>query len=99
MNGKLEEEIYMKAMEGYTIEHEISINDCLELLGSIYHLKQAAHVWYKAFIKVLVKQLGFVLSVIDPCLLMRIDDHRTVIVMVHVHDSSAIGDYAGLKRV
>ncbi len=31
LNGKLEEEIYMKTLEGYAIEHEMSIDEFLEL--------------------------------------------------------------------
>ncbi len=68
--------MYVEIPEGYDIEHEIS------LLGSIYGLKHSVHILYTAFIKVLVKELGFLLSVIDPCLLMHIDDRGTVIVMV-----------------
>ncbi len=67
------------------------------MLGLIYNLKQAAHVWYKTCIKVLVKDLGFVSSVIDPCLLMCVDDRGMVIVMVYIDDSCVIGDDATLK--
>jgi len=43
LNGTLDKEIYMKALDGFGTEK----NDLWKLLKSLYGLKQASHVWNK----------------------------------------------------
>jgi len=43
LNGMLDEEIYMKALDGFSTEK----TDLWKLLKSLYGLKQALHIWNK----------------------------------------------------
>ena len=64
--GELEEEIYMKAPKGLVLQED----ECLLLLKAIYGLVQASRQWRKKLISVL-KQIGFKVSKVDPCLMWR----------------------------
>jgi len=47
LHGELEEEIYMKQLEGYVIPDKENLVCCLK--KSLYGLKQAPWQWYKMF--------------------------------------------------
>jgi hypothetical protein len=63
LNGKLDEEIYMKVPQGLKADE----GKVCRLKKSIYGLKQAAYVWHNAFDKIL-KEFGFESSDRDKCI-------------------------------
>ena len=70
--GDLDEEVCMKIPSGYQ-DVVKSIDEkhwCLELQKSIYGLVQAARQWWKRLVEAL-KQLGFLRSAVDACLLHK----------------------------
>ena len=46
-------------------------NKCLKLVKLLYGLSEAPRLWYLHLFDALVNKLGFVLSKIHPCLLMK----------------------------
>jgi hypothetical protein len=69
LNGDLEETLFMQQPHGY---NDGSGRAC-RLLKSIYGLKQAAAVWYKALSRLLI-DCGYEPSTKDPCLFLRSSD-------------------------
>ena len=67
----LDEEIYMKVPEGYTIEHnDLMDDDFVLLIHSLYGLVKAARQWYKLFSYALI-MIGFRVCPVDPCLFYK----------------------------
>ena len=73
--GELEEEIYMHQPEGY----DDGSGRVCKLKRSLYGLKQAPRCWNKRFASFLLK-LGFTRSTADPCLFIRFNGKRKLIV-------------------
>ena len=82
LNGKLDEEIYMKQPEGYVKPGEGHLVCKLE--KCLYGLKQSSRCWNKAF-KKSVEKLGFTQASADPCVFIRKKDTLTIIA-IHVDD-------------
>jgi len=78
--GTLKEEIYMKQPEGYDGSGRVC-----QLQRSLYGLKQAPRCRNKRFVDYLLK-LGFVMSDADPCLYVRQNNGRKLIVVLYVDD-------------
>jgi len=90
--GDLDVEIYMKIPSGMKEVFGVDSNNiCLQLDKSIYGLVQAARQWFTTFMNVM-KMLDFKRARIDPCLLSRIDEQGTVLLVVYVDDVCLIGD-------
>lgn len=84
LNGRLEEEIYMKQPPGF-ISHKYP-DKVLKLKRSLYGLKQAANTWNKALNKVLTK-MNFKPNPADLCLYTRKEKNNAVChVLIHVDD-------------
>ena len=64
LNGKLEEEVYMRQPEGFVAKGQERL--VCKLKKSIYGLKQSPRCWNAALDKQL-KDMGFVQSASDPC--------------------------------
>lgn len=79
--GELEEVIYMQQPEGYSDGTE---NVC-KLKRSLYGLKQAPRCWSKRFGAFLVSA-GFKASDADPCLHIREEGHKKLVVALYVDD-------------
>ena len=65
LNRELEEEVYMKQLEGFSSsqgEHLVC-----KLKKSIYELKQASHQWYLKFHDV-ISSFGFEENIMDQCI-------------------------------
>ena len=65
LNGNLEEEVYMKQLEGFSSskgEHLVC-----KLKKSIYGLKQASRQWYLKFHEV-ITSFGFEENIMDQCI-------------------------------
>ena len=69
LNGEIEEEVYIKQLEGFVI-HEHKSHVC-RLKKSLYGLKQTPCAWYENMDGFLMS-LGFKKSVVDPNLYYHI---------------------------
>ena len=87
LNGRLDEEIYMKQPKGY-IENEHPDYVC-KLQRSLYGLKQAARCW-NGVIGKYFKDSGYIQNRADPCVfvkkIIRNGKKRTMIIAIHVDD-------------
>ena len=82
LNGKLKERIYMSQPDGYIEKNK---KDVCRLIKGIYGLKQAAKVWHDQLSDYL-KGYGFVQSIADPCLYIRVDATNIVYLIIYVDD-------------
>lgn len=80
LNGKIEEEIYLKPAPGFEIGQNV-----YKLHKSLYGLKQAAHVWNKTLHNELVK-VGFIQNYTDKCLYTAKKGSNVCYLLVHVDD-------------
>lgn len=81
LNGKLEEEVYMKIPDGVKAQPgEV----CL-LKRSLYGLKQSPRCWNTRFNKFLEEQ-GFIRSRYDYCLYVKHQESGTIYIVVYVDD-------------
>ena len=81
----------MKVPEGYTIEHDdLTDDDYVMLVHSIYGLVQAARQWYKLFSHALAC-IGFKVCPVDPCLMYKNDENGICIVLIYVDDDLVVG--------
>ena len=78
--GDLEEEIFMRQLEGF----EDGTNRVAKLLQSLYSLKQAVRVWNKHLHKELVA-VGYLQLISDSAVYIRKADHITILV-IHVNN-------------
>lgn len=85
LNGKLEEEVYMRRPPGYGNEKKV-----LKLEKSIYGLKQAAKVWNDTLNNVLIKN-DFKRNEHDKCLYTLQWKNETIHLLVHVDDLLVTG--------
>uniref|UniRef100_A0AAV1UWD7 Reverse transcriptase Ty1/copia-type domain-containing protein n=1 Tax=Peronospora matthiolae TaxID=2874970 RepID=A0AAV1UWD7_9STRA len=76
------EQVFCVIPEGVELD---STFDCLELVKSIYGLKQASRVWNETFDEY-VCSIGFQASYFDPCLYIKTSDGHCVLVLVDVKD-------------
>ena len=88
LNGKLEEEIYMKQPEGF-VDQNNSDKVC-RLKASLYGLKQSARCWNTVMDSYL-KSEGYIQSTADPCIYYKsciIDGEKCIILIgVYVDDT------------
>ena len=80
LHPELTEEIYMELPK----DNQLKCATC-RLLKSKYGLKQASKVWNKRLYG-LLKDLGFCLSLYDPCEYFKISNNKIVITVVYVDD-------------
>uniref|UniRef100_A0AAV1VKA4 Reverse transcriptase Ty1/copia-type domain-containing protein n=2 Tax=Peronospora matthiolae TaxID=2874970 RepID=A0AAV1VKA4_9STRA len=80
--GVMKEQVFCVIPEGVNLD---STFDCLELVKSIYGLKQASRVWNETFDEY-VCSIGFQASYFDPCLYIKTSDGHCVLVLVDVKD-------------
>lgn len=90
--GEMKEVVYISVPEGMEIDSD---HDCLELLKSIYGLKQASRVWNETFDEY-VRSIGFDVSNFDPCLYLKVDDGECVLLLVYVDDVIVTGSSADI---
>jgi hypothetical protein len=89
LNGTLDEEIYMQQPEGYVEPGKEEL--VCRLKKSLYGLKQSPRCWNNVF-KEFMLSLGFVQSVADPCVFIRVLKNKLTIVTVHVDDLILLTD-------
>lgn len=83
LNGDLNEVIYMKQPEGFEVEGKEDYV-CL-LQKSLYGLKQAPRAW-NAKLHAELTRLKFKRSENEPCVYMRSQEEKTIIIAVYVDD-------------
>ena len=91
LNGELgdNEEVYMEQPLGY--EERDQKRFCVQLLKSIYGLKQARHKWYEVVFK-LMCDIGFHRSEADPAVFYLHHDGHILLIAIHVDDCKITGD-------
>ncbi|KAI3825040.1 hypothetical protein L1987_06515 [Smallanthus sonchifolius] len=89
LNGELEEEVYMKQLEGFILpgnEHKVC-----KLIKSLYGLKQAPKQWHQKFDEV-IQSNGFYLNQADKCVYSIFDSSgKWVIICLYVVDMLIFG--------
>ncbi|GJZ96712.1 zinc finger, CCHC-type containing protein [Tanacetum coccineum] len=89
LNGDLEEEVYMKQLEGSIMpgkEHKVC-----KLIKSLFGLKQAPKQWHRKFDKVVLSS-GFILNQSDQCVYCKFDKScNGVIICLYVDDMLIFG--------
>ena len=83
LNGRLEEEVYMKQPEGFS--SSVSKDLVCKLNKSIYGLKQASQQWYLKFHEV-VSSFGFEKNVMDNCIDHKISENKICFLVLYVDD-------------
>jgi Reverse transcriptase (RNA-dependent DNA polymerase)/gag-polypeptide of LTR copia-type len=92
--GDLNEEIYMECPPGLVHEQD----EILLLLKSLYGLVQSARQFFIKLVSVL-KSIGFVQSIVEPCLLTNKTPYGLVIMVVHVDDCFVAGSKQALDHI
>ena len=83
LNGDLEEEVYMKQVEGFSSSNGEHI--VCKLKKSIYGLKQASHQWYFKFHNV-ISSFDFVENIMDQCMYHKISESKICFLVLYVDD-------------
>ena len=86
LNGKLGEQVYLEQPHGFV---EGSHLVC-RLVKSLYGLKQAANVWFKELVDILLKELGFKQTQSDSVVFVKDVENGHLIIGGHVDDLLAI---------
>ena len=84
-----DEEVFMEQPLGY--EERDWKCFCVQLLKSIYSLKQAGRKWYEVVCK-LMGDLGFHRSEADPAVYYSHQDGHILVIAIHVDDCTITGD-------
>jgi hypothetical protein len=90
--GEMKELVFILIPEGMEVDPEF---DCLELLKSIYGLKQASRVWNETFDEY-VRSIDFQVSKFDPCMYIKVVDGHCVLLLVYVDDVIVTGSSVDL---
>lgn len=96
LNGKVEEELYMRQIPGY----EDGTNRVLRLIGSLYGLKQAPHIWNNLFSSKFLS-LSYTRLPSEPSIYTRHKGDQLSILAVYVDDIAVFtskGHVTGAKK-
>ena len=99
LNGKLEEEIFMKQPEGYVDEkHPEKV---CRLNSSLYGLKQSARCWNK-MMDTYLKESGYQQSTADPCIYFKTEivngEKMIILIGVYVDDTILCSNNIDYRR-
>jgi hypothetical protein len=89
LNGKIEEEVFMKQAPGYT-DKSCPDHVC-KIMKNLYGLKQAPRVWHKT-IDPYLKSLGFKSLIADPCIYYKWDNGKLTFISLYVDDLAIASD-------
>ena len=64
----------------------------MTLIKSIYGFVKAEYLWFKEYIKTKNLKVGLKQCKINPCLIYRVNELRTTIVVVYIDDKLVIGE-------
>ena len=73
------------------IEEYYTYEDILTLIKSIYCLVQVESFWFKEYTNKMTLKAGFKQCKTDPCLLYRVNELGTGLVIIYIFDTLAIG--------
>jgi hypothetical protein len=91
LHGNLEEEIYMKQLEGFLAKGEEHLVCWLK--KSLYRLKQAPRLWYKKFDSFMVDH-GYDRTTSDHCVFVKkFSNGEFIILLLYVDDILIVGRY------
>jgi hypothetical protein len=88
LHGDLEEEIYMKRLEGFFVKGKKEL--VCKLKKSRYGLKQSRRMWYKK-IDTYMLVLGFTRSKLDHCVYFKLIGDHLIYMVLYVDDMLLIG--------
>ena len=83
LNGDLEEEVYIKQLEGFSSSNGERL--VCGLKKSIYELKQASRQWYLKFHDV-ISSFGFVENLMDQCIYQKVSGSKIYFLIPYVDD-------------
>lgn len=84
LNGEMEHEVYIEQPQGFVhIGKEKMVH---RLKKAMYGTKQGAECWHKALVGSLF-QLGFTRTTADPCIFVKRQDNKVMILGAHTDDS------------
>ena len=83
LNGELEDEVYMKQLEGFPSSDGEQLVYKLKI--SVYGLKQASRQWYVKFHNI-VSSFGFVENVMDHCMYLKVNGSKVCFLVLYVDD-------------
>jgi hypothetical protein len=89
LHGDLEEEIYMKQLEGFVVKGNKDL--VCKLKKSLYGLKQSPRMWYQKF-DTYILGLGFVRSRDDHCVYSKKVGNHFIYVFLYVDDMLLVGN-------
>jgi hypothetical protein len=89
VHGDLEEEIYMKQLEGYEVKGKKELVQ--KLKKSMYVLKQSPRMWYQKFDTYMLG-LGFIRSKEDHCVYFKLIGVHLIYLVLYVDDMLLIGN-------
>ena len=81
VNSDLNEEIYMQQQEGFND----GTGHILKLHQALYRLKQAGQAWHQFLHGILLKS-GYIQSLADECIFIKISGSNIEIILVYVDD-------------
>ena len=82
LHGDLEEEIYIKHLEGFTIKGKKRL--VCKLNNSLYGLEKSPHIWYQ-MCDMYIQELGFV-KWVNHCVYSKKVDNHFIYVVLYVKD-------------
>ena len=95
--GKIDVPIYMKQPAGFDNGNP---DEFLELLKSLYGLKQSGRIWYQKLTQYLIHTLGCIQSRADPCVLKKIlESGEIVYIAIYVDDICFFGDNVAIDFI
>jgi hypothetical protein len=89
LHGDLEEEIYMKQLEGFVVKGKKEL--VCKLKKSLYGLKQSPRMWYQKF-DTYILGLGFVRTRVDHCVYSKQVGNHFIYIVLYVDDMLLVGN-------
>jgi hypothetical protein len=96
LHGDLEEEIYMKQVDGFAVKGKKEM--ICKLKKSLYGLKQSPRTWYQNFDTYMLR-LGFTRSKEDHCVYFKLICDHLIYLVLSVDDMLLIGNTRRLFRM
>eukprot|EP00253_Pinus_taeda_P020358 PITA_20358 len=96
LHGDLEEEIYMKQLEGFAVKGKKEL--VCKLKKSLYGLKQSPGMSYQKF-DTFIRGLGFTRSKEDHCVYFKLIGDRVIYLFLYVDEMLLVGNDKKLSRI
>ena len=96
LHRDLEEEIYMKQLEGFAVKGKKEL--VCKLKKSLYRLKQSPRMWYQKF-DTFIWGLGFTRSKADHCVYFKLIGDHVIYLVLYVDDMLVVGNDKEFSRI